>query len=149
MHIWRPRWSEMEPGWRWDVTWMESRHWYGHLDWVEIGYGWSCLQILWLECRWDVKWMQVRHVISDLDGVETWMRWDKIIGAWMPVRQNLDGGVTHNFKPGWARDVTWMELRCNFLDQERCNTSPGWMGNANIWAWIELKCDLDVGDMWI
>ena len=57
----------------------------------------------------------------------------------MQVRQNLDGGVTHNFKPGWAWDVTWMELRCYFLDHERCNTSPGWMWNVwkAIWVFIQ------------
>ena len=57
----------------------------------------------------------------------------------MQVRQNLDGGVTHNLKPGWAWDVTWMELRCYFLDQERCNTSPGWMWNVwkAIWVFIQ------------
>ena len=70
-------------------------------------------------------------------------------GAWMQVRQDMNGSKTHIMIPGclrldldghemqfsgpaWRWDMTWMEVRRIYWDLHWDELRPGWMWDVNI-----------------
>ena len=128
--------SAVGPGLGWDThleTWicssgtrMELRSNYLDLDECETWNGWM----------WDANWRILWH----------WWMWNgawRGEGAWMQVRQDMNGSKTHIMIPGWDSDWTWMDTRCSFRDPQEDETWPGWRWDAYIETCIEMSCDLD------
>ena len=69
-------------------------------------------------------WLQ-----HELNNFGTWMDVKRCMeggggggGAWMQVRQDMNGSKTHVMIPGWVLDWTWMGKRCSFQEPHEGET---------------------------
>ena len=65
----------------------------------------------------------------------------------MRVTHGLDGGKTQMLRPGLHWDGTLKGPRFNLLDLDGAEMSLWWRWEENLVTWIELRCDMDEGEM--
>ena len=82
---------------------------------------------------------------------------------WVEVRRYRDRDDIRIFWPGCRWGRTWMEMKrtsmglrrdlgvaeLHFQDMDGGETSPGWKWDANIRTSIEVRRNLDCGELWI
>ena len=103
-----------------------------NLDSDKTGPAWS----------WDVSWN-----LGEFEMVAAWI-WDAILRTWMEVRRTsliLDElemvpGWSWDaiYGPGWRWDVTKMEVKWKYKDVDWGEVLPGWGGEVNLWACMEV-----------
>ena len=155
------------------------------MDWCEIGHGWSCdanittwMEVTWHGYRWDMKprtWIEVRQYMDggEIRILKFGCRWNKTCITrinpvrwnltWMKVRcesrdldgvrQDMNGGKMHILRPGWgeidhgwswaASLATWMEIRPDLDGGEIKIAWPGRSGGETRWGW---RGDATVGN---
>ena len=125
--------DEIGPGWRSGGTWKEVMQVYWNLDSDGTGPVWS----------WDISWN-----LGEFDMVAAWI-WDAILRTWMEVRRTsliLDElemvpGWSWDAicGPGWRWDVTKMEVKWKYKDVDWDKVLPGWGGEVNLLACLEVR----------
>ena len=131
-HILRPGFVAVELGWSWGailLTWMDVRH---EMDGCEMPTSWSGCNMNWIILGHGWMWNGAWRGGGGGGG-----------GAWMQVRQDMNGSKTHVMIPGWVLDWTWMGKRCSFQEPHEGETWPGWRWDTYIETCIELSCGLD------
>ena len=106
---------------------------YWNLDSDESGPAWS----------WDISWN-----LGEFEMVASWI-WDAILRTWMEVRRTsliLDElemvpGWSWDAicGPGWRWDVTKMEVKWKYKDVDWGEVLPGWGGEVNLRACMEVR----------
>ena len=129
-------------GVRWDLDWVETHILRPGYVAVELGWSWGAIILTWMDVRHEMDgWEMPIEEFCDIDGCETVHGGGR--GAWMQVRQDINGSKTHIMIPGWVSDWTWMDTRYSFRDPYEGETWPGWRWDSYIETCIEMSCDLD------